>query len=338
MGSVREIAKELGISPATVSRAINNHPAVAEKVRRRVVKAMNRSRYVPAVGKRETMNIAFAYTGDSSLGSPFDAALMQGMSQRMDQFGFDLLILDVRRAVLPHESFSQMCVRKGIRGAVLRTTTETRHTCETIAEEGFPTVVVGDRFISDKINFIASDSQSTSREAVAHLIHLGHKRIGIAINVVDDSDHTDRLNGYKEALTAAGMPVDEKYIYRVPAHREGGVQWARRLATMPDRPSALYCTDPMTAVGVLSEVQQIGWKIPDDLSIIGFDDSDIRFLTYPTLTAICQDAQEIGREAFEALSSLLSWPGNGSAEPLIQRVLPTQLELHGTTGAPNRGK
>ncbi|MGC9259464.1 MAG: LacI family DNA-binding transcriptional regulator [Phycisphaerae bacterium] len=336
MGSVREIAKELGISPATVSRAMNNHPAVAAGMRQRVVKAMNRSRYVPGIGKRETMNIAFAYTGESSLGSPFDAALMQGMSERMDQYGFDLLILDVRRAVLPHESFSQMCIRKGIRGAVLRTTTETRRTCETIAEEGFPAVVVGDRFLSDKVNFIASESRSTSQDAVSHLIQLGHKRIGVAINVVDDSDHTDRLNGYKEALAAAGMTVDEKYIYRVPANREGGVQWVRRLVTLPDRPTALYCTDPMTAVGVLGEAQQIGWKIPDDLSLVGFDDSDIRFLTYPKLTAICQNAQEIGRAAFEALSSLLSWPGNGGVEPLIQRVIPTQLELHGTTSAPAR--
>jgi DNA-binding LacI/PurR family transcriptional regulator len=334
MGSVREIAKELGISPATVSRAINNHPAVAVDMRQRVVKAMNRSRYVPTVGKRETMNIAFAYTGESSLGSPFDAALMQGMSERMDQYGFDLLILNIRRAVLPHESFSQMCIRKGIRGVVLRTTTETRYVCEEIAEEGFPAIVVGDRFLSEKINFIASESRSTSQDAVTHLIELGHRRIGVAINVVEDSDHTDRLNGYKDALTDAGIEVDEKLIYHVPANRDGGVQWIRRLTTLSDRPTALYCTDPMTAVGVLGEAQQIGWKIPEDLSLIGFDDSDIRFLTYPKLTAICQDGQKIGREAFEALSTLLSWPGNGSAEPLIQRVLPTQLELHGTTAVP----
>src|SRR4051812_43575770 len=106
----------VGVSPTTVSRAINNHPMVAADVRQRVLAAMNRSGYMPAVSKRSTTNIAFLYTGTSSLGSPYDAAVMLGMADRMDDLGFDLLILNAGRAVLPGESFSQMFHRKSVRG------------------------------------------------------------------------------------------------------------------------------------------------------------------------------------------------------------------------------
>lgn len=146
MSSVRAIARIVGVSPATVSRAINNHPTVAPEVRQRVLEAINRAGYMPTVGKRATTNIAFLYTGASSLGSPYDAAVMQGMADRMDDLGFDLIILNTGRALLPGESFTQMFHRKSVRGAVIRTDNRTRHLVGAIAEEGFPSVVIGDRF------------------------------------------------------------------------------------------------------------------------------------------------------------------------------------------------
>src|SRR4051794_9373109 len=125
MASVREIAKIVGVSPATVSRAINNGSQVAPELRRKVLAAINRARYVPKVGLRATTYIALAYAGESSLGSPFDAALVQSISERMSEHGFDLVILHVGRDKLAHETYTQMFMRKGIRGAVLRTSAST---------------------------------------------------------------------------------------------------------------------------------------------------------------------------------------------------------------------
>ena len=258
MANVRQIAKQAGVSITTVSRVLNNHPRVSEDARQRVLAATSASRYVPAVGRRSTTNIAFAYTGESSLGSTFDAALMQGMAAGMEEFGYDLMILDVRRARLPHETYSQMFLRKGIRGVVLRTTAQTRHVCEMIASEGFPSIVIGDRFERENVSFVDCASATPSREAVEHLIGLGHRRIAIAINVIDDSDHADRLAGYREALSDHGIEVDEKLIVRAPAYRGGGVQVMRRLGTMLDPPTAVYLTDPITAVGAVNEARKMG--------------------------------------------------------------------------------
>lgn len=331
MSSVREIARMVGISPATVSRAINNHPTVAPDVRQRVLAAINRAGYRPTVGKRSTTNIAFLYTGASSLGSPYDAAVMQGMADRMDDLGFDLIILSTGRALMPGESFTQMFHRKSVRGAVIRTDARTRHLVQAIADEGFPAVVIGDRFEDPNVCSIYCDSRTTSAEAVEHLIALGHRSVGICINVVDDADHLDRLAGYRDAHAAAGLSVDERFVYREYANLEGGVQLMRKIKAAREAPTAIYIGDPLTAVGAINEAVRLGLKVPDDLSIVGFDDNELRQITQPPMTAVVQDAREVGREAFEVLNQLIERRKQADVE---RRVLPTRFELHASTAPP----
>lgn len=336
MASVREIAKQLGVSAATVSRAMNNHPLVAEDVRQRVIVAMNRSRYVPTVGRRETMNIAFAYTGVASIGSPFDAALMQGMSDRMEQCGFDLMVLDLRRAMLPRENYTQMFLRKGIRAAVLRTTADTMDICRQIAAEGFPALVVGYHFDEPEVNYIYSNSYAGSCEAMSHLVDLGHTRIAISLHVVDDSDHTDRLNAWQYVMKQNKLAVPDKFVIRAPASLEGGAQLVRRIAGMVPRPTAVYIADPLVAVGAIAEARQMGWDIPRDLSIVGFDDSELRYMVYPKLTAVCQDARAVGQEAFELINRLLGVSGDEATETVFRRTLATHFEVNGSTAPPGK--
>lgn len=330
MSSVREIASRVGVSVATVSRVINNDPRVSEAMRDRVLKAANQSRYVPKVGSRSTMNIALLYTDEPSLDSPYDSALLQGMGQRMDEFGFALMILRGSHTRSPSETYTQMLMRKGVRGAVIRTTSRTREACEEIATEGFPAVVVGDRFDNSKVSFVSSDSRSGSREATSHLLQLGHHRIAICTNIVDDFDHADRILGYRDAMTAAGKETDPRLILRTPANRAGGRQVIRRLMTGDFRPTAIYLADPMAAVGAMHELIDMGLKVPGDLSLIGFDDGEIRHLMHPTMTAVCQDAAELGREAFQMLHSIID---NSTKHAVHRRILPTVLEIHGSTAA-----
>lgn len=339
--SVRQIAQLVGVSPATVSRAINNHPTVAPDVRKRVLAAVNRAGYISTVGKRSTTNIAFLYTGTRSLGSPYDAALMQGMSERMDEFGFDLMILSVQRALLPGESYTQLFHRKGIRGAVIRTDSRTRQVVEQIAAEGIPHVVVGDRFDNPSVSSIHCDSTATSRQAVNHLLDLGHRRVGVCVNGVDDSDHLDRLNGYRAALDDAGIAYDERLVWREDARLDGGIQLARKLHALRERPTAIFIGDPLTAVGAINELGRLGVKVPDDISIVGVDDGELRFVTNPRMTAIVQDTLEVGRESFEVVHQMMNNRASaasrlGGLEPARgeRRVLPTRLELHNSTSAP----
>lgn len=331
MANVRLIAKRAGVSITTVSRVLNNHPRVSPEIRRRVLEMTSKVGYSPAVGRKSITNIAVVYTGESSLGSPFDAAVMYGLAKGMDEHGYDLMVLDARRARQPDETFTQMFIRKGIRGAIIRTTAQTRSLCKIIAAEKFPAVVVGARFDEPEISFVDADSRQSSREAVEHLIALGHRRIAISLNILDDSDHIDRLEGYRKALAEAGIEQDEKLIFRVPAHREGGAQLLRRLMIVPNRPTAIFITDPMTAIGTMGEARKANISVPEQLSVVGFDDTEIRYVTSPELTAVCQDANVLGREAFAALQQLIE---SRPAMTPIRKSLNTWLVIHNSTAAP----
>ncbi len=332
MSSVRQIAREAGVSITTVSRVLNNHPRVSQKARERVLAAANDARYVAPVSKRSTSNIALLYTGELSLGSAFDSQVMWGMTSGIEEYNYDLMVLDAKRSLQAGETYSQMFMRKGVRGVVVRTTLSTRHTCLAIAEEGFPAVVVGDRFEHPSVRFIYSDSREPSREAIEHLIALGHTRIAICLNVVDDSDHADRLAGYEQAMTDHGLPIDRQLILRAPAHRPGGLQLMRRVASMADRPTAIFITDPATAAGAFKEARTLGLSIPEDLSIVGFDDGDMRYDIYPEMTAVCQDTGAIGHEALTALHQVIE---NGSGDTLpVRKARRAWLEVHQSTAPP----
>lgn len=329
MPSVRSIARRAGVSITTVSRVLNNHPQVSDGVRQRVLSASNESGYTPTVGKKSTTNIALLYTGEGSIGSPFDAAILFGMSKGMEEQGYDLMVLDARRSRNAGETLTQMMLRKGVCGAVVRTTLATRNVATQLADEGFPFVVVADRFEDERINYVYSDSAISSRDAVEHLIGLGHRRIVMALNIVDDSDHADRLAGYRMALESAGIEYDERLVMRTPANREGGMQLLRRIVTRPDKPTALFLADPMTAVGLLNEARRAGVRVPEDLSVVGFDDVDLRYMVSPELTSVCQDAINLGCEAFVALHGMIA----AGAQPVVRKALPTWLEIHHSTAS-----
>ncbi len=145
MSNVRLIAKQAGVSISSVSRVLNNQPGVSESVRAAVLAAVNEAGYVPEVGRRSTTNVALIYTHVPTLESPFDAALLSGIYAGLAANGWDLVILEVHRSRQPGETVTQMLLRKGVQGALMRTTTPTQGVCREVAVEGFPAVIVGSR-------------------------------------------------------------------------------------------------------------------------------------------------------------------------------------------------
>ena len=332
MVNIRSVAVEAGVSIATVSRVLNNHNSVGRETRSKVIAVTNRMGYSPSIGKRPTSYMAFVYTGPSSFSSPYDAMLIAGITEAMDESGYDLALLNPQRDKKPAESYSQFFLRKGVRGVIIRTTAGTRGVCHAIAEEGFPSVVVGSRFEFPGVNYVYGDSLPTSRQAVEHLISLGHTRIGISLGLIEDSDHADRLEGYRQALAGQGIEADPKLMYRVPAQKPDGAQLIKRILSGPSPPTALFITDPAVVIGAVNQAHRMGVVIPDEFSIIGLDDGDGRNDVYPRLTAVCQDASQLGSEAFAALIRQVGSSKRGSVPARL--TIPTWLEVHDTTAPP----
>lgn len=333
MPSVRAIAAHLKLSPATVSRVLNNHPDVDEKTRQRVLSRINATGYVPKVGRRATNVIALAYPDQpirSEYGS-FEPSLLSGVMRGLQDHHYDLKLLSIRRDKLPDESYTQFFLRKGIQGVILRCVHRTSDMIKRIATEGFPSVVVAARFDEPEVNFIDSDSYPSSRRAMEHLIGLGHRRIVLAIHNVSDTDHADRRRAYEDAMATAELPIDPTWIMELTASVSSGEQVLDAILAMPDRPTAVFATNPMTALGIMRRAQERGVVIPAELSVIGVDDSDVRMHVWPRLTAVTQDASMIGYEAAAWLTTVLSQEDVGKS---CRRTVATAFEVNGTTAAP----
>ncbi len=332
MTTIRRVAQKAGVSIATVSRVVNGSTGVAPDLRDRVLEAVSHCGYAPTVGRRSAASIALVYTGPFSIGSPYDAACLDGIVSAMLQSDFDLKITHLRRDKSAKETYSQFFFRKSIRGAILRSTSADRDVARMIGDEGFPAVVLGDRFDHPRLTFAYNESHSASIEGIEHLVALGHKRIAFAANDIDDGDHLDRLEAYRKTLRAHGL-YDRQLEFRVPAQRLDGAQLMRKMMSIGNPPTSVFIADPLTACGAINEAQKLGLRVPEEMSILGFDDSDTRYSVVPTMTAICQDSRELGRLAYELLVPRSEDQKNGK----LGGVGKAWLEINHTTAkAPAR--
>lgn len=332
MKSVRGIAAKVGVSVATVSRALNNHPNVDPATREKVLQAANRSGYVPNVGKRVSTVIGLVYPEEpvrADYGA-FDASLLAGILRGVNELRYDVQIVSVQRDKRPDETYTQFFMRKGIRGTILRTFERSRAMCVQIAEEGFPSVVVADRFEEPSVNFLCCESRADSRRAVEHLFDLGHRRIALGMHNIPDTDHLDRKAGYEDAHRERGIDLDPRLEVEILATMQGGGGLITRLMSLPEPPTAIFLTDPLATFGAMRRCQEIGIRVPHDISIVGFDDGDLRRHTFPAYTAVCQDAEMLGFESARWLTRMLS----GKGEPRLRSIRATMLEIHQTTGSP----
>ena len=172
-------------------------------------------------------------------------------------------------------------------------------------------MVLGDRFDHPRLAFAYNESRTASEEGVEHLISLGHKRIAFAANDTDDGDHIDRLEAYRRDAQELTVFTTSSSNFACPAHRLDGAQLMRKMMSISTPPTAVFIADPLTACGAINEAHKLGLRIPEEMSILGFDDSDTRFSVEPTMTAICQDSRELGRLAYELLVQRCDGAENG---------------------------
>lgn len=330
MASIRDVAKQAGVSIATVSRVLNGHGSVAPHLRKQVLEAIDRCAYTPAVGLRSQKSIALIYTGPFTPGSPYDSACIEGMVDAMRHTPYDLVLIDLRRDKAADETYRQFFARKGICGAIVRSTAAERRLVERMAADGLPMVMLGDHYENAPLPFVYADSSTASRQAIEHLVSLGHTRIAFAACEREDGDHRDRFEAYRATLESRGL-MHPDLVGHIPPHRMDGEKLIRNLLGLPHRPTAVFIADPLVAVGAINEAHRMGVKIPDELSIIGVDDTDIRSLIYPKMTAVCQDSRKLGQLALESVVSRVSLDGKKHEPP---RSHPAWLEINETTAPP----
>ncbi len=329
MTSVRDIAKKAGVSAATVSRALKNHPDISSATRRRVAVAANEAGYAMPVSAVHKCCVGLIVDNHRAL-TLYDCLLLNGIRRGLHAARLDVQFVDVTRDMTAAQSYTAFFQSRGLHGVIIPPGSKNRRLSLKIADESFPSVTIAERFDEPNVAYVCCDTSDASGRAIDHLIDLGHERIGLALPPFTDHDHEDRFKGYRQSLENHGVKYDESLVVRVDPTPEGGSAALNELLSKREPPTAIFFADPYPAIGALSRAQAAGLSVPGQLSVIGFDDGRMRRQVNPMLSAVCQPTEELG---FEASSWILGAIGGWIDKP-IRRSLPATLEINQTSGVP----
>jgi LacI family transcriptional regulator len=333
--TIKDVAREAGVSLGTASQAVRGRPGVREATRRRVLDAAARLRYQPSalargLVTRRTHTIGLLI---SDIANPFFIRAVRAVEDLAQENGYNLILCNTDEAPAKEAQYLQVLMEKRVDGIVLATTAGRRTAIREIRYRRVPLVLFDRELPGVAADTVKVDGVLGGRLAAEHLLGLGHRRIGIIHGPLQRSTGAERLQGYLDALRGAGVPPAAELIREGNFKQDSGRELARQLLALPDPPTALFCTNNLMTVGALQTVRERGLCIPADLSLIGYDDMEWWTLTDPPLTTVGQPVYELGREAMRLLLRQIARPSRRRAERV---VLKPELIVRESCAAPPR--
>jgi LacI family repressor for deo operon, udp, cdd, tsx, nupC, and nupG len=323
--NIREVAQAAKVSVATVSRTLQMPDVVAPETRSRVQAAIEKLGYRPNAQARmlrtARTHVIVALVPDIS--NPFFAEVIRGIEQVAHQNGYSVLLGDTQNSRVREKAYAELLETKQADGLI----TLMPHIPPLAMPGPFP-IVNACEYIKDKsVTSVYVDNEAAAHEAITYLLTLGHRDIAFVTGPMDSPISIDRDRGYELALQAAGIKRDRRLTAIGDFSVEAGIRAVDSLLAKQQRFTAVFCSNDEMAIGAIRAIKSKGLKVPQDISVIGFD--DIRFSRYtdPPLTTIAQPKDELGREAMNMLIELL----RGVDVPPRKRILPTQLVVRGST-------
>ncbi|MHC1558162.1 LacI family DNA-binding transcriptional regulator [Actinomycetospora sp. C-140] len=328
-----DVARRAGVSAATASRALGDHPHVAEATRARVREAAEALDYVASP---EAARLAGGPTGRVAVLVPhpsrwFFGELLEGLEGELRGADLDLVLFRVGGPEERTAFFARLPARRKVDAVVVLAFAVDEAEHERLASLGVAVVAAGGRVAS--YPSVGIDDHRAGRQAMDHLLHLGHRRIGMI--AVEDAgqlapDPDGRISAWRAALGDAGVEPDDELLVTVPWGGEGGADGMARLLGLRTPPTAVFAHDDETALGAVRTLRRAGLRVPGDLSVIGVDDHPLAALT--DLTTVAQPVREQGRRAGQMVLAALRGGLTERVPPA--EILPTRLVLRGTTAPP----
>ncbi|MEU7476787.1 substrate-binding domain-containing protein [Lentzea sp. NPDC042327] len=322
--SLRAIAAETGVSVATVSRVLNDHVNVAPRTRDLVLQALERRDQPP--GQR-TVYVRCPYVLTDYFG-----LIVSSVAETLKLHGVRLL-LDAGESAQHSEAVRGLPGQQDVNGAILILPPEEGDELVALAQAGFPFVVVDPRTPPPPDIASVSAAHSTGARAVAdHLIALGHRDIAVIAGPSEWLAGDARLAGHRSALAQAGVLLSADRVRCIEPTTAEGRRAALDLLAADPRPSAVVCFNDKVAVGTMQAARSLGLRVPEDLSVAGFDDIDLSEATDPPLTTVRQPLQEMGSIAVTQLMRML----DGHRSEALHIELATSLVVRGSTASAQR--
>ncbi|WP_432991011.1 LacI family DNA-binding transcriptional regulator [Dactylosporangium sp. CA-233914] len=332
--TLREVAERAGVSVRTVSNVVNDYPHVAPKTRAIVQRALDELGYQPNPLARSLRQGRSGLVGlvIPELDVPYFAELSRAVLHEARALGLTVVV-DQTDGELARER--EVIVRgqgSAMYDAVIASPVSLTSTDLKARRSTAPLILIGERIAGGGVDHVMVDNVAAAHDATAHLISSGRRRIaaiGESWNRPATTAHL-RTEGYRAALTAAGLPVDPELIVATRyLHRADGVQALDRLMSLAQPPDAIFCYNDLLALGVLHAAAHRGVRVPDDLAVVGFDDIEDGRYSRPTLTTISPDRRQIARLAVEMLQRRL----DGDTAPAAELRANYQLIVRESSGA-----
>jgi LacI family transcriptional regulator len=331
--TIREIARAAGVSIATVSRVINGRPDVSPQTREVVLRVVrehgfstNRNARALSGGRTGLVGVTLPI-----LEAAYFAVIVSGTAEALYEHDMRIVLCPTLHQHEREVTLLDRLMHGTTDGAILMLPEESNAELRALQETGYPFVVVDPRVQLDQgIPAVSASNASGARAVVEHLLSLGHRRIGAILGPADWMATTERLNGYRSALAAAGVLAARDLVVESDFSIESGEAAAAALLDLPERPTAIFGFNDNVAIGALRAAEARGLIVPDDLSVVGFDDSEQSGLVTPALTTVRQPLAEMGRMAVSLLLRLL----DHQRVEAMNIELATRLVVRESTAAP----
>jgi LacI family transcriptional regulator len=330
VAKIGDVARRAGVSPATVSRVMNDSGAVSAERAARVREAASDLGYTPSGPARalrqQRTRVWAAIIAD--IENPFFTAMVRGMEDVARAEEHRLVLCNSDEDLEKEASYLDIAVAEQMAGVVIAVASDRDSRLDVLLDRNIPVVAVDRRpkRHEDVVDSVVVDNELGARQAVEHLVAAGARHIACVTGPARVSTASERLAGYQRALKAGGRPVDPDLVRRADFKEDGGYAATRTLLSARKKPDALFVANNLMTLGALRAVREAGLRVPEDVLLVGFDDAPWTTLISPQLTVVAQPTHDIGRHAARLLSTA------SAGLPPRHIVLPPTLLVRASTG------
>ena len=323
MPTVHDVAKRAGVAPITVSRVINNSGYISEATRKRVETVIKEIGYVPntlarGLRSKRTNTLALVVT---DITNPYFTLMARGVEDVAGESNYTVIYCNTDESETKEEKYANILAQKRVDGVLLVPAGGNDKTIKFFESNGITVVVLDRRVSGVETDFVCSDSEDGANLLVKLLIKLGHKRIAIITGPKSVSTAADRVTGYQRALREAGLS-DNELVYFGEFNYQSGYKLTRQAMTKSPKPTAIFGANNFIMLGIIKALRELQLNVPEDVSVVGFDDFPESMLVRPFFTTATQPAYEMGRLAAELLLKRIS---GELSEEFQKIILPTEI-------------
>lgn len=329
--SIKDIARLAGVSHSTVSRALNNSPLIpqrtAEKIQRIAAeKGYSASAVARSLVTKRTQAIGVVVT---SIADPFNGEIVAGIEDVAHKAGYSVILATSQANPKQEMTVVRSFRERRVDGILVASSRLGANYVPLLSELEIPVVLLNNQHPSKFVHSVTIDNVAGGFEATRHLISLGHRRIAYIGDQYGLQSDTERFDGFRKAMAETGIQIRKSYIARGNGKPDGGREQAENLLALSTPPTAVFCYNDMTALGVMEEAAARGFLIGHNLSVVGFDDLFFAALLRPPLTTIRQPKEELGKRAMRLLLALLD-----NQKVSRTAIVKGELVVRGSTGKP----